>query len=118
MSGQITHDGIYDDFCGYRLPTEDELNSALQSALVVVDANVLLNLYRYSESTRNDLLEVLRSLGKRLWIPHQVMREFWRNRLSVLGSRGAGTEQALTALSRQQRAGRGCHPSVGKDDCD
>lgn len=103
MNGQVNR-GIYDDFHGYRLPTEDELNSALQSALVVLDTNVLLNLYRYNRSTRNDLLEVMRSLGERLWVPHQVMREFWRNRVSVLGSRGAGTEQALNALDKQQRA--------------
>lgn len=32
------------------------------------------------------------------------MREFWRNRLSVLVSRGAGTDQALAALNKQQRA--------------
>ena len=62
--------GIYDEFPGYRLPSDDELNDALQSALVVVDTNVLLNLYRYNESTRNDLLEVLRQLGNRLWVPH------------------------------------------------
>lgn len=63
MSGQVNR-GIYDDFHGYRLPTEDELNSALQSALVVLDTNILLNLYRYNESTRNDLLGVMRSLGE------------------------------------------------------
>ncbi len=103
MSGQVNR-GIYDDFYGYRLPTEDELNSALQSALVVLDTNVLLNLYRYNRSTRNDLLGVMRSLGTRLWVPHQVMREFWRNRVSVLASRGVGTEQALNALDKQQRA--------------
>lgn len=103
VSEQVNR-GIYDDFHGYRLPTEDELNTALQSALVVLDTNVLLNLYRYSKSTRNDLLGVMRSLGERLWVPHQVMREFWRNRVSVLGSRGAGTEQALNALDKQQRA--------------
>lgn len=96
--------GIYDDFPGYRLPSEDELNAALQSALVVVDANVLLNLYRYNESTRDDLLGVLRGLDGRLWVPHQVLREFWRNRLGVLASRGASTDQALAALGKQQRA--------------
>ena len=96
--------GIYDDFPGFRLPTDSELDSALRSALVVVDANVLLNLYRYNESTRDDLLGVLRHVAGRLWVPHQVIREFWRNRLGVLGSRGAGTDQALTALSKQQRA--------------
>src|SRR5262249_54629203 len=40
----------------------------------------------------------------RLWVPQQVVREFWRNRLGVLASRGAGTDQALAALSKQQRA--------------
>jgi len=96
--------GIYDEFPGYRLPSDDELNKALRSALVVVDTNVLLNLYRYNESTRNDLLEVLRQLGNRLWVPHQALLEFWRNRLSVIASRGAGTDQALNALGKQQRA--------------
>jgi hypothetical protein len=96
--------GIYDEFPGYRLPSDDELNEALRSALVVVDTNVLLNLYRYNESTRNDLLEVLRQLGNRLWVPHQALLEFWRNRLHVIASRGAGTDQALNALGKQQRA--------------
>jgi hypothetical protein len=96
--------GIYDDFPGYRLPTDPELDEALRAALVVIDANVLLNLYRYNESTRDDLLGVLREVGDRLWVPHQVMREFWRNRVGVLASRGSGTVQALDALSKQQRA--------------
>jgi hypothetical protein len=96
--------GIYDDFPGYRVPSASELDSALRSALVVVDANVLLNLYRYNESTRDDLLGVLRALEARLWVPNQVLREFWRNRLGVLAGRGAGTDQALAALGKQQRA--------------
>src|SRR5689334_9495786 len=96
--------GIYDDFPGYRLPSAGNLDTALLSALVVVDANILLNLYRYNASTRDDLLGVLRRLGDRLWVPHQVLREFWRNRLGVLESRGASTKQALTALDKQQRA--------------
>lgn len=96
--------GIYDEFPGYRLPSDEELNKALRSALVVVDTNVLLNLYRYNESTRNDLLQVLRQLSDRLWVPHQALLEFWRNRLSVIASRGAGTDQALNALGKQQKA--------------
>jgi len=96
--------GIYDDFPGYRLPSDEELDEALRAALVVVDANVLLDLYRYNESTRDDLLGVLRRIGDRLWVPHQVLREFWRNRISVLASRGAGTDEALSALAKQRRA--------------
>ncbi|MGH3906773.1 MAG: PIN-like domain-containing protein [Pseudonocardiaceae bacterium] len=37
-------------------------------------------------------------------MPHQTLREFWRNRLSVLVGRGAGTDQVLSALRKQQRA--------------
>ncbi|TQM84721.1 hypothetical protein FHX81_7177 [Saccharothrix saharensis] len=96
--------GIYDAFPGYRRPPEEELADALRSALVVVDANVLLNLYRYNESTRDDLLGLLRRVGDRLWIPHQVMREFWRNRLTVLAGRAAATDQVLAALAKQHRA--------------
>ena len=104
MTGSDEHAGIYDDFPGYRLPPDHELDQALRLALVVIDANVLLNLYRYNESTRDDLLGVLQKVGDRLWVPHQVMKEFWRNRVGVLASRGSATVQALDALGKQQRA--------------
>ena len=104
MTGSDGNAGIYDDFPGYRLPPDHELNEALQVALVVIDANVLLNLYRYNESTRDDLLGVLQKVGDRVWVPHQVMKEFWRNRVGVLASRGSATVQALDALGKQQRA--------------
>jgi hypothetical protein len=102
-SGSIRR-GLYDDFRGYHVPSEADLDNALRSATTVIDANVLLNLYRYSEATRDDLLDVLRRLGDRLWVPHQVAREFWRNRLSVIARRGTGSEQALAAFAKQHRA--------------
>lgn len=96
--------GLYDDFEGYRLPADEDLDRALQSALIVLDANVLLNLYRYNESTRDDLLQVMRRLGDRLWVPHQVIREFWRSRLVVMTGRGGATEQAHAAFAKQRKA--------------
>lgn len=76
--------GLFDGFEGYRTPSEDDNAAALKHGLVVVDTNVLLNLYRYSDQTRTDLLAVLRVIGPRLWVPHQVVAEFWRNRGDVL----------------------------------
>jgi len=96
--------GIYDAFPGCRLPSDGELDAALQSALVVIDANVLLNLYRYNESTRDDLLGILQRLEDRLWAPHQVLREFWRHRLGVLASRDTAANQVLESLTKQHRA--------------
>ncbi|MBK6959376.1 MAG: DUF4935 domain-containing protein [Nitrosomonas sp.] len=49
----------------------------------MVDTNVLLNLYRYSEATRKELQEAITSLDGRIFIPHQAANEFLRNRLTV-----------------------------------
>ncbi|MFE1592194.1 PIN-like domain-containing protein [Nocardia sp. NPDC058705] len=75
---------IYEGFEGYRDPTEPEVLALLASAPVVVDTNVLLDIYSFEESARRLALDVLESLRDRLWVPHQVMREFWRNRHSVI----------------------------------
>jgi len=48
--------GLRDQFPGYYRRTEEELQRIWEDGLFVLDANVLLNLYRYSEDTRNDLL--------------------------------------------------------------
>ncbi len=56
----------------------------LSNATVVLDTNVLLRLYKFSEPTRNYFLEVLFSIKDRLWLPYQVGNEFFANRLSVI----------------------------------
>jgi len=76
--------GLYDGFEGYRTPGLEDYQQALGNGLVVPDANVLLNLYRYTDRAREDLLSVLERLGSQLWVPHQVLVEFWRNRDAVL----------------------------------
>ena len=76
--------GLFDGFEGYRTPTLDDYRHLLTEGLVVPDTNVLLNLYRYNAQARGDLLAVLDRLGERLWVPHQVLAEFWRNRESAL----------------------------------
>lgn len=78
-------------------PSEAELNQIWADGLVVLDANVLLNLYLYPESTRNEFLEVLKSFGDRLWLPHQVALEFHRNREAKLPEQ----RSTLDALLRQ-----------------
>lgn len=76
--------GLYDDFEAYRTVTDADYQRLLTSGLVIPDTNVLLNLYRYDEPTRDDLLRILGKLGSRLWVPHQVIAEFWRNRETIL----------------------------------
>lgn len=75
---------IFENFEGYRTPTLDDYKFVLEAGMVSLDANVLLNLYRYNAQTRTDLLAVLRKIADRLWIPHQTLVEFWRHREGAL----------------------------------
>ncbi|GIO07996.1 hypothetical protein J31TS6_40240 [Brevibacillus reuszeri] len=71
-------------FPGYYKPSEVELKEAWKDCLIVLDANVLLNLYRYTDSTRETLLKVIKIHADKIWIPHQVAFEFHFNRISVI----------------------------------
>lgn len=95
--------GLFDGFEGYRVVTNAEKRHALTAALVAIDANVLLNLYRYNPRTTNDLLAVLDKLGDRLVVPHQAIREFHRNRLKAIGNPEQANNDARTALDKSQQ---------------
>lgn len=71
-------------FPGHYRRTDEELDRIWEDGLFVLDANVLLNLYRYSERTRKEFLGVLRGVQDKLWIPHQVAEEFLADRLLVI----------------------------------
>lgn len=71
-------------FPGYFRPTGKDFDRLWNDGMFVMDTNVLLNLYRYSRPTRDELLEVLRALRDKLFLPHQVGREFLERRLSTI----------------------------------
>ncbi|MET9471031.1 PIN domain-containing protein [Streptomyces sp. NPDC002922] len=90
--------GIFDGFSGYATPSPGDWKSALGSGTIVVDTNVLLNLYRYSNDARDAFLSVFNTLGQRLWVPNQVMSEFWRNRESAIEDPRKQLDQSKSAL--------------------
>lgn len=99
--------GLYDgDFVGYKIASPTEVNTALREAVVAVDANVLLDLYRFRPQTSRDLIETLRSLGNRLVVPHQALREFWRRRQHAQDSPSSATKAATDALDKSGRSVR------------
>ena len=63
-------------------------------ALIVLDANVLLDLYRYSSGARNQVLAALRLVKPRLWLPHRVGSEFIRSRRGVVADRTEKLQKA------------------------
>ncbi|UWP83196.1 PIN-like domain-containing protein [Dactylosporangium fulvum] len=96
--------GLFDGFEGYRILTEVDVDRALNCALVAIDANVLLNLYRYNAQTTDDLLAIFEKFGDRLVVPHQAMREFHRNRLAAIGNPDSAASDVRSALQKNQRS--------------
>lgn len=62
----------------------DEKSTLWDNAVFVFDTNVLLNLYRYSNNTRIQLIESIEKLKERIWLPYHVALEFCKDRYKVL----------------------------------
>jgi hypothetical protein len=82
-------------FPGFYPPTDDEYKQLWSEGIFAFDANVLLNVYRYTPATRDGLFEVLRGLQDRIWLPHQAGLEYQERRLDVI-------EQAANEYERRQ----------------
>ncbi len=75
---------VQKQFPGYYLPTNEEFGAMWRGGIFSVDANVLLNLYRYTKPTRERLLDILGRLKGQLWLTNQAGLEFHRNRQAVI----------------------------------
>lgn len=79
-------------------PTEDEFRQIWKKCVFALDANVLLNLYRYSDSTANSLLGLFGLLKERMWLPHQAALEFQKNRCGIIDEQMRYYDGAISSL--------------------
>jgi hypothetical protein len=77
-----------------------ELDQIWRDGVLTVDANVLLDLYRYHPETRAQLLHALQQFSGRLWIAHQAADEFFKNRNSVITSAYKDYDEAESLLKQ------------------
>ena len=91
-------------FRSHYAPTEADLAALWKDGLVVLDTNAILNLFRYTKSTREAFIAVLDAKQSSLWIPHQVGLEFHRHRHGVVFEQKAAFEKTINALSLIQKA--------------
>ena len=75
-----------DTFPGYYKPSEIELQRLWDNCIFTLDANVLLNLYRYSAETNSEIIHNLQQVSDRLWIPYNAALEYHQRRLEVIES--------------------------------
>ena len=88
------------EFEWYFPASEEEVNSIWKKGVLTIDANVLLDLYRYHESTRNALIGSLKEFKGRLWLSNQAAEEFIRNRSNVIVSSEKALKQAIDEVEK------------------
>jgi hypothetical protein len=85
-------------FPGYFRPTTADLTVLWSNCLFAIDANVILNLYRYSPKTRKALETAMMSVAGRIFLPHQAAKEFFRNRLGETSKKISNYSKAIKDL--------------------
>lgn len=107
-------------FRAYYAPSDPELEELWSDGTIVLDANTLLNFFRYTPGTRDEFLRILEELRDSLWIPHQVGLEFHQRRIDVIHSTSqafpklkASIETAKNAVTKTLNEYRH-HPSLNR----
>lgn len=89
-----------DHFSEFYSPSKEQFDELLAGGLIVLDANVLLDLYRTPTDARGQFLEILERVKDRLWIPYQAGLEFHRNRAKVISDKGKNISEILSTAAK------------------
>jgi len=104
------------NFPGYFKLTEIDIKELWDNALITLDANILLNLYRYSDETKENFFKILEKIKDRVWIPHHSAKEFFDNRLNVISQQEKAYEDAISSLKAVEQEFKNSrqHPFISK----
>ena len=105
-------------FPGHFRPTADQFKVMWTTCAFAVDANVVLNLYRYSTDTRRELERTLTQIKDRIFLPHRAAEEFLRNRLQVTASQAKEYTKAIDDIGdlRARLSDKKRHPFIANAD--
>lgn len=106
-----------DLFPGHFKESDTNLKQVWDTCIFVFDANILLNFYRYSDSTRREFLQLLHTIKDRVWIPHRAAEEYLNNRLSVIDQQERSYDDTVKAINslRSDLENARQHPFVSKN---
>jgi len=89
-------------FPGYNKKTKAEIKKIWADGLICFDANVLLNLYKYSNETLQALLELIEKFKDKIYLPYQAALEYNRNRYNVIAAQGEVCEKFIAEILKIQ----------------
>ena len=101
-------------FRGYFADDKDLIDSLWSDCIFVFDANILLNLYRYSDSTRNEFLHILKTIKHRIWLPNRAAGEYFKNRTKVIYDQSKSYDDSISKINalRQTFENSRSHPFI------
>lgn len=89
-------------FSEYYKLKENELQNHWEKDIFCFDANVLLNLYRYSPNTREAFFSLLEKVKDRIWITYQAAFEYQKNRLVVINAQREAYKDIRETLTKKK----------------
>lgn len=105
-------------FHQYFRPSQDELKELWQQGLLIFDASVLLNVYGYSDETRDELVELFEKKAGQIRLPYQFGLEYARNRSTVIAKQIGNyskVEKDLLAIESGYIAPKREHPFLSQE---
>lgn len=104
-------------FPGFYHPDTAFFDALFRDAIIVLDTNILLDLYRVSPKTSKELIEIIKKLGARIWIPYQVALEYHRDLFNVVEGQINKYKDATAAIEsiRKTFLEKRSHPFLPDD---
>ncbi|NAO95504.1 hypothetical protein FRY77_05665 [Halomonas sp. MG34] len=96
---------------------EEKVKAIWDDCLFAFDANFLCDLYRYSDITRLDFIDVMNRFSDRVWLPNRAMEEYLRNRRVVISKQEALYVDVIKKLNilEENLNHKKQHPFVSKE---
>lgn len=103
-------------FKGHFGETQEATDELWKTATFVFDANVLLNLYRYSDKAANEFLKLLTAIQGRCWLPEQCVHEYLSNRSTVISDQMKAYSETAKNINaiKEKFAGSKGHPFISE----
>lgn len=89
-------------FSEYYKLSEREIKDHWKNDIFSFDANVLLNLYRYTPSTRDAFFNLLENIQDRIWVSYQAAYEYQKNRLTVISAQKEAYKEIRRTLEQKK----------------
>lgn len=103
-----------DLYKGYQKRTVQEIKKIWDEGSITFDTNFLLNIYRYSENTRKELLRLVDKLSHKIFLTHQAGLEFHRNRFEVISEQEKVYKEFYESLNKieEELRSKSRHPFI------